>query len=118
MDEKLLNEKEAVAIALKLFPKLYYFVPPVTPFKERVLTRRVDKVGAQELEIKEPLDAILWLLESLAEDQSDASEICCSRLDLYNLIQRLTGWDQSKFSDELKKLLDAEIIDSYTDSRD
>lgn len=107
-----LNQERAVSLALGFFPRLYYFVPPIEPVNVRLLPDRIEEDGPTTIEIKEPLDAILWLLEALAQDEKDSTDVCCFQPELYNLIHRLTGWDRSKFTDELNKLLDTGIIDS------
>jgi len=107
-----ISQDKAVEVALGLFSKLYYFVPPIEPFSVKVLPNKIREDGPSAIEIKEPLDAILWLLETLATEQMASNETCCFQPDLYNLIQRLTGWDRSKFTDELNKLLDTGLIDS------
>lgn len=112
MNKKPLDQNKAVEVALGLFPRLYYFVPPIVPFHSRVLPNQVKVAGTSWIEIKEPLDSIIWLLETLAAEQNASGEACCFQPDLYNLIQRLTGWDRSKFTDELNKLLYTGIIDS------
>jgi DNA-binding PadR family transcriptional regulator len=113
-----LDEKEAVEKALQTFPRLYYFVPPITPFSIDVLPDQVKilakqlglKKGqehlAKKIKIKKPLDTILWLLDTLTGEQDNDGGYC-----LQDMLLHLTSrWTGVNFTKELNKLYAAGLI--------
>lgn len=111
-----LNEKEAVEKALQAFPRLYYFVPPIKPFPVKKLTKKVKpstkkagkkgKASTAQIQIRKPLDTILWLLDTLSVEYKEDGGYCPQWL-LEHLTHR---WTKLSFSRELKKLIDAGLI--------
>ena len=113
-----MNEKEAVEKAIVVFPRLYYFVPPIQPFNVDVLPKNV-KILAKQLglkkgqesrakiiKIKKPLDTILWLLDTLSVEHNNDENYCPQ-----DLLNHLTArWVGINFTKELNKLLAAGLI--------
>ena len=60
------EEDNVLRRALEGFPKLYYFFP---------ITSRVIKLPSVKVQIDEPLDAILWVVELLSEDTCLQGEV-------------------------------------------
>ena len=82
-----LSRRTPISRALACFPKLYYYVPP--------LPNRIP-VGEESVYVKNPRDAILWLLETLA---NDAKKPYCQQAQLLDLIQRwYPGMTPARFS--------------------
>lgn len=111
-----MNETEAVEEALRVFPKLYYFVPRLNPFtvdvpaaKRAVLANKLNKTESQvaTIKIEEPLDTILWLIDTLCPEHSNQH---CLQIDVEHLVKR---WTSVTFSREIAKLYAAELIDGH-----
>jgi len=111
--------EKAVATSLTIFPKLYYFVPPIEPFvvvvhpkKVKGLARTIKEPEAEATKviIKDPLDAILFLIETLANERKAGTKTSCSQRDLFNLICRWSPMSLSQFSKELEKLRASGLI--------
>jgi hypothetical protein len=114
------NQSEAVEAALGAFPKLYYFVPRLAPFSisipeanreelARVLKKPIKKVAT--IKIEEPLDTILWLMETLSPEHHDDY---CRQHDVVGLVSR---WTKVTFSREIAKLYAAELIEGGAQKR-
>lgn len=71
-----MSKRSPITRALACFAKLYYYVPPLP---ERI------PVHKESVYVKNPRDAIFWLLDTLAKD---AKKPYCQQAHLLDLIQR------------------------------
>lgn len=111
-----MNPKQAVERALLAFPKLYYFVPPIKSFNVdvpaenvKVLARqlKVKEAKAKTIKIKRPLDAILWLIETLTSEEKTTRPVYCPQSVVEHLASR---WTIVNLTKELNKLSAAKLI--------
>jgi hypothetical protein len=107
-----MTQAEAVAKALQAFPKIYYFVPIIKAFEVDVPSakRRSSSKAkkTKKLQIRKPLDAILWMIDSLCAQGNGY----CSQLQVQQLVSR---WTKLNFNKEIGKLYDADLIDGRDD---
>lgn len=103
-----MTQAEAVAKALQAFPKIYYFVPIIRAFEVDAPPAKHKSSGkakkTKKLQIRKPLDAILWMIDSLCTEGNGY----CSQLQVQHLVSR---WTKLNFNKEIRKLYDAKLID-------
>ena len=66
---------EAVVRLLGIFPKLFYFLPTLPPHLLRI--------NGETITVTEPMDCVLWLLETLSYDQG---QTYCRQDELEDLV--------------------------------
>src|SRR5436190_11360034 len=89
-----------IDLALNVFPKLYYYAPPLP---------KTLMVNGKAVNVKAPRDAILWLLDVLTKERG---ETCCANGELQDLIQRChPGLEPSGFTRYTAELKKAGLID-------
>ena len=107
-----MNQSQAVEIALRAFPKLYYFMPPIEPFDFQITRAkskgRTKKSKAETIKIKKPLDTILWLIDTLCTEQAANGTAYCSQPELQRLATRWTK--TGSFNKEIARLYRAKLI--------
>jgi DNA-binding MarR family transcriptional regulator len=70
-----MTQKDPIQEALRVFAKLYFFMPAMKP--------DIVQIGSETVAIKEPMDAVLWLLEELLTDTQDTK---CPHSELMKLV--------------------------------
>jgi DNA-binding PadR family transcriptional regulator len=92
--------------ALEVFPKMFYFFPTMPP--------HTVSVGGESIQLTEPMDGVLWLLETLAKE--DGRNYCLQ----HELEDLLAWWYPPKpnrtspynFSKSINKLVRQGLIKS------
>lgn len=111
-----MQQKEAVERALLAFPKLYYFVPPIKSFRVAVPAENVKVLAkqlnvkparAKTIEIRRPLDTILWLIQTLAAEKKTSGPRYCPQRTVEHLVSR---WTKVNLTKELNKLSAAKLV--------
>jgi len=122
-----LDADAALDRVLAVFPKVYYFFTPIKPFEENVAPGKIKKLAkqlqleeaeVQTIEIADPLDAILLLLETFEVDQAAKGKEGCSQKKLLSLISRWMPLSRGQFTKELNKLYATELITGRIDDSD
>jgi DNA-binding PadR family transcriptional regulator len=102
-----LSQSRAVERVLDIFPKLFYFMPTIPPQQISIQGRSV--------QFAEPMDCVLWLLETLAKESKN--DFC-----LQEQLEDLVSWwyppkptprkSRYNFSKPINKLVDSGFIES------
>jgi len=107
-----MNQAQAVEKALRAFPQIYYFVPVIKGFEVAILTPKTKSKSkrsrTKKIQIKKPLDAILWMIDSLC----GSGKSFCPQSQVKHLVSR---WTNVNFNKEIGKLYEAKLIEGRDD---